>query len=55
MRTISKADTVATYDYGIFDIIYDEINSYYTQNRSPEQIADTLDERLTLYMQENYQ
>ena len=55
LKKINKADTLATYDWGIFDIIYDEINSYYTQNRSPEQIADTLDERLTLYMQENYQ
>lgn len=55
LQTISKADTVATYDYGIFDIIYDEVNSYYSQNRTPEQIADTLEERLTLYMQENYQ
>lgn len=55
LKTINKADTLATYDWGIFDIIYDEINSYYSQNRSPEQIADTLDKRLTLYMQENYQ
>ena len=54
-KTVSMADTVATYDYGIFDIIYDEVNSYYSQNRTPEQIADTLEERLTLYMQENYQ
>jgi len=55
LKTINKADTLATYDWGIFDIIYDEINSYYSQNRSPEQIADTLEKRLTLYMQENYQ
>lgn len=54
-KTVDMADTVATYDYGIFDIIYDEVNSYYSQNRTPEQIADTLEERLTLYMQENYQ
>ena len=55
LETISQVDTVATYDWGIFDIIYNEINSYYSQNRSPEQIADTLEKRLTLYMQENYQ
>ncbi|MBO4531580.1 MAG: hypothetical protein J5767_13190 [Paludibacteraceae bacterium] len=55
LKTINKADTLATYDWGIFDIINDEINSYYSQNRSPEQIADTLEKRLTLYMQENYQ
>ena len=55
LETISMADTVATYDWGIFDIIYDEVNSYYSQNRSPEQITETLEKRLTLYMQENYQ
>lgn len=55
LRDVEKVDTVATYDWGIFDIINDEINSYYSQNRSPEQIADTLEKRLTLYMQENYQ
>ena len=54
LETISQVDTVATYDWGVFDIIYDEINSYYSQTRSPEQIADTLEKRLTLYMQENY-
>ncbi len=55
LKTIETADVVATYDYGIFDIISDEIDSYYSQNRSPEQITETLEKRLTLYMQENYQ
>ena len=52
---IGKADTVYTMDWGVFDIIYDEINTYYTQSRTPEQIAESLEKRLTLYMQENYQ
>ena len=55
LATISMADTVATYDWGVFNIIYDEINSFYSQNRSPKQIAETLEKRLNLYMQENYQ
>lgn len=55
LETISMADTLATYDWGVFDIIYDEVNSYYSQNRSSEQISETLEKRLTLYMQENYQ
>ncbi len=55
LQEISMVDNVATYDWGIFDIISEEINSYYSQNRSPEQITQTLDQRLTLYMQENYQ
>ncbi|MBR5975939.1 MAG: hypothetical protein IK020_12235 [Clostridiales bacterium] len=55
LETISTVDTIATYDWGVFDIISDEVNSYFTQTRDPEQIADTLEKRLTLYMQENYQ
>ena len=50
-----RANTIETQDYGIYDIICDEISSYYSQNRSPEQITKTLDQRLTLYCQENYQ
>ena len=52
---ISEVDTLATYDWGIFDIIQEEINSYYSQKRSPDQIASSLEDRLKLYMQENYQ
>lgn len=55
LKEISTVDTIATYDWGLFDIIRDEINSYYSQNRSPAQITGTLEQRLTLYMQENYQ
>lgn len=54
LETISTVDTVATYDWGIFDIINDEINSYFSQHRSVEQITETLEKRLTLYMEENY-
>lgn len=55
LETVSSADTLETQDYGIYDIICDELNSYYSQSRSPEQIAASLDQRLTLYCQENYQ
>ncbi|MBQ5968049.1 MAG: extracellular solute-binding protein [Clostridiales bacterium] len=55
LKDISSADTVQTFDWGVFDIIYDEVNTYYSQSRSPEQIAESLETRLTLYMQENYQ
>ena len=34
--------------------IIDLIESYYVQNRTPEQVADSLDKRITLYIQENY-
>lgn len=55
LENIGTADTIAVYDWGLFSIITDELNSYYSQNRTPAQIAETLDKRLTLYMQENYQ
>ena len=55
LDNIETADTIAVYDWGLFSIITDELNSYYSQNRTPAQIAETLDKRLTLYMQENYQ
>lgn len=55
LQNVAKVDTVATYDWGIFNIISEEIDSYYTQNRTPNQITDSLEERLVLYMQENYQ
>lgn len=55
LEVISKADTIATYDWGVFDILYEEINSYYSENRSPEQITSSIENRLAIYMQENYQ
>lgn len=54
LTEIASADTLATYDWGLFNIIVDEIDSYYSQTRSPSQIAESLDKRLTIYMQENY-
>ena len=53
-RMIDSIDTIRTMDWGAYNIICEEIASYYTQNRSVEQIAETLDARLTLYIQENY-
>ncbi len=54
LENIGTADTIAVYDWGLFSIITDEVNSFYSQNRTPAQIAETLDKRLTIYMQENY-
>ena len=53
-RMIDSIDTIRTMDWGAYNIICEEIASYYTQDRSVEQIADTLDARLSLYVQENY-
>lgn len=55
LRMAYSADTIVTYDWGVTDIIRDEVSSYYTQNRSIDQITNTLIERLNLYYEENYQ
>lgn len=54
LSTCDKADSIVVSDVGVTEIIYDEIESYYVQNRTPEQVADSLDKRITLYIQENY-
>lgn len=47
-------NSVISYDWGLYNIICDEINSYYFQNKSPEAIVKTLQSRLDLYVSENY-
>ena len=54
LSTCDKADSIVVSDVGVTEIIFDEIESYYVQNRTPEQVADSLDKRITLYIQENY-
>ena len=55
LEAVYSADDIAAYDWGIYNIVCDEVNSYYTQNRSTEQIAESLMKRLDLYAEENYQ
>jgi len=43
-----------SYDWGLYNIICDEVNAYYYQNKSPEEIAKTFQSRLDLYVSENY-
>ncbi len=51
---VNSVDTICAIDWGAYNIISEEISSYYTQKRTVKQIAETLDARLTLYVQENY-
>ena len=51
---IDSLDTIRTIDWGAYNIICEEVTSYYTQGRSVKQIAETLDARLSLYVEENY-
>ena len=47
-------DAIISYDNGLFTIIRDEIDSYYLQNKSTDEIARTLQSRIDLYVSENY-
>ena len=55
LQAICSVDTIITYDWGVADIIRDEVESYYSQNRSINQITDTLISRLNLYYEEIYE
>lgn len=51
---VNSVDAVISYDWGLYNIICDEINSYYLQNKSTDEIAKTLQSRIDLYVSENY-
>ena len=51
---VLSINSVISYDWGLYNIICDEVNAYYYQNKSPEAIAKTFQSRLDLYVSENY-
>lgn len=51
---VSRIDTVMSYDWGISTIIREEINSYYLQGKTIDEITESLHNRLQLYVNENY-
>ena len=50
---MSCVSVLQTNDWGIFNIITDEMASY-SQGKSIEEIAESLQSRLNLYIDENY-
>jgi len=54
MEMADMADTVEVYDWGLWVMVRDEMNTYYNQGKSIEEVADTLYSRLLVYAQENY-
>ncbi len=54
MEQIKKADYIEVYDWGVYKIISDEIDSYYNQSMSVEDIAKNLESRLKVYAAENF-
>ena len=53
-KAISHINQVTYIDFGLYNILVDEINSYYTQDKPISDIARSLRSRLLLYAQENY-
>lgn len=54
IEQISKLNTVWLYDWGVRDIINEELRSYYSQGKSADEVASSLCSRLLVYAQENY-
>lgn len=51
---VYSIDSIISYDWGLYNIICDEVNSYYLQQKSVDDIAKTLQSRIDLYVSENY-
>jgi len=52
-EAVRLTDTLMINDWGLYDIITEEINSYYLQNKSVKDIAHSLKSRIDLYLKEN--
>ena len=53
-QATESVDTIMINDWGMYNIIVEEINSYYLQNRDIKDIAHSMRSRIQLYIQENY-
>ena len=51
---VNSIDTVISYDWGLYSIITNEVNSYYLQGKNIDAISETLQSRIDLYVAENY-
>lgn len=51
---VESIDSIVSYDWGLYNLICDEINSYYLQGKPEEAIAESLYSRLNLYVEEVY-
>lgn len=52
-RVVDSVDMVISVDFGVYNIMVNETNSYY-MGKSLDEIAKSLNDRLTLYYEENY-
>lgn len=51
---VESVDCVVVYDYGINQIVKEEVNGLYSSDKTVAEIAESIDSRLHLYYEENY-
>ncbi len=51
---VNNVDSIRTLDWGVFNIIYEEIAGYEYQDKTVEEIAQAICSRLEVYVNENY-
>ena len=51
---IESVDSLITMDWGMYNIIAEEVESHYLQGKTIPEVAESLHNRLLLYVQENY-
>ncbi|MCR5060478.1 MAG: hypothetical protein K6A80_05525 [Saccharofermentans sp.] len=54
LSAIEEADHVQVYDWGLWSMINEELDSYYLQNKPAEDVTNSLLSRITVYAEENY-
>lgn len=53
-RATESVDTIMIMDWGLYNIIAEEVNSYYSQHKDIKDIAHSMRSRIELYIEENY-
>lgn len=54
LAAIDSVDTLQLYDWGMYEIIYEEMKSYYLTGKPLDKVAESMYDRLNLYVDENY-
>ena len=54
VEAINSTDMIMAFDWGIKNMIYEEMNAYYRDNVPIENVANALYSRLSVYVSENY-
>ena len=53
-KATESVDTIMIMDWGLYNIIAEEVNSYYSQHKDIKDIAHSMRSRIELYIEENY-